>query len=128
MIERIQKTAAVLRDLGVIIGVPGILYLGGQLYGFQQQSMQAQIGALKEQIEMLKERQYDRAASVLKAQREVSEAELDAIQRSISVLGEQQINLRDFNNRLLCLPLKGPRSIDAARDTAAVSDPRLTPP
>ncbi|MFY1987841.1 hypothetical protein ACWV16_04375 [Achromobacter xylosoxidans] len=108
MIEKIQKSAAVLRDIGVIIGIPGILYLGSQLYGFQQQSTRAQIGALKEQIELLKERQYDRAASVLKAQKEVAEAELDLIQRSIKVLGEKQLNLRDLDNKLLCLNLKVP--------------------
>ena len=128
MIERVQKIAAVLRDIGVIIGVPGILYLGSQLYGLQQQSMQAQIGALKEQIETLKERQYDRAATVLKAQKEVSEAELDAIQRSINMLGGKPINVRDFNNKLLCLNLKGTRSEEAARDTVAASDQRLTRP
>ena len=128
MIERVQKTAAVLRDIGVIIGVPGILYLGSQLYGLQQQSTQAQIGALKEQIELLKERQYDRAATVLKAQKEVSEAELDAVQRSINVLGEKQINVRDFNNKLLCLNLEARRSEEVDRDTATVSEQRLTAP
>ncbi|OZI43151.1 hypothetical protein [Bordetella genomosp. 4] len=122
MIERVQKTAAVVRDIGVIIGVPGILYLGSQLYGLQQQNTQAQIGALKEQIELLKEQQYDRAATVLRAQKEVSEAELDAIQRSINVLGEKQVNLRDFDNKLLCLNLKPGGSEQADRDTAAVGE------
>lgn len=107
---------------GLNIGVPGILYLGSQLYGLQQQSTQAQIGALKEQIELLNERQYDRAATILRAQKEVSEAELDAIQRSINVLGEKQIDLRDFNNKLLCLNLKARKSEEADRDTATVSE------
>ena len=106
MIERIQKSAALVRDVGLIVGVPSIIYVCSQLYGLQQQSMQAQIGALNEQIEVLKERQYERAATVLKAQKEVSERELDAIQGSISVLGDKNLNLRDFNNRLLCLNLK----------------------
>jgi hypothetical protein len=121
MIERVQKTAAVLRDIGVIIGVPGILYLSSQLYGLQQQSMQAQIGALKEQIELLKERQYDRAATILRAQKEVSEAELDVIQRSINMIGGTQFNLRDFNNKLLCLNLKV-RKGEVGRDTATVRE------
>lgn len=116
MIEKVQKTAAIIRDIGVIIGVPGILYLGSQLYGFQQQSTQAQISALKEQIELLKERQYDRVATVLKAQKEVSEAELDTIQRSINLLGEKQLNLRDPNNKLLCLNLKVPEREEAGQD------------
>lgn len=120
MIERVQKAAAVLRDIGVIIGVPGVLYFGSQLYGLQQQSMQAQIGALKEQVELLKERQYDRVATILKAQKEVSEAELDVIQHSINVLGEQPIDLRDFKNKLLCLNLKTSGSKEVVRDTADV--------
>ena len=106
MIERIQKSAALVRDVGLIVGVPSIIYVCSQLYGLQQQSMQAQIGALNEQIEVVKERQYERAATVLKAQKEVSERELDAIQGSISVLGDKNLNLRDFNNRLLCPNLK----------------------
>ncbi|AZV93927.1 hypothetical protein CBF45_09495 [Bordetella sp. J329] len=126
MIGRVQKAAAVLRDIGVIIGVPGIFYFGSQIYGLQQQSIQAQIGALKEQIEILKERQYDRVATVLKAQKEVSEAELDLIQRSIYVLGETQINLRAFNNKLLCLNLKGPESEEASQDLDAISEQSLT--
>lgn len=116
MIGKVQKAATVLRDFGIIIGVPGILYLGSQLYGLQQQSAQAQIGALKEQVELLKERQYDRAATVLRAQKEVSEAELDVIQRSINVLGEKQLNLRDLNNKLLCLNLKAPKREEVGQD------------
>jgi len=106
MIEKIQKTTAVLRDIGVIIGIPSILYVGSQLYEFQQKSTQAHIGALKEQIELLKERQYDRAATILKAQKEVSEAELETIQRLINMVGEKKVDLRDLDNKLLCLNLK----------------------
>lgn len=110
MLHTVQKSAALLRDVGVIIGVPAILYIGSQLYGLQQQGLQAQIAALEKQIDLLKEQQYDRAATVLKAQKDVSEAELDAIQRSIDVLGGQKINLRDHSHKLLCLNLTPPTS------------------
>lgn len=101
--EKIQRWAALLRDLGVILGIPGILYIAIQLYGFQLQGMQAQIGALKEQNETLRERSYDRAAIIIKSQKELSEIELDKIEKSISLIGNKKVNIRDFNDQLLCL-------------------------
>ena len=105
MNERIQRWAALLRDVGVIFGIPSILYIAIQLYGFQLQGMQAQIAALKEQNETLRERQYDRAATIIKSQKELSEVELDMIEKSISLVGDKKINIRDFSGRLLCLNL-----------------------
>ena len=104
MLERIQKVAALLRDVGVILGVPVVLYMLAQLYSLQRESTQAQIASLKEQVETLKERQYDRAATIIKAQKDVSEAELDAIQKSKSVLGKP-VNIRNLDSKLLCLNL-----------------------
>ena len=106
MFEKIQKLAALFRDVGLILGVPAVLYVAIQLHGLQQEGMQAQIASLKEQIEALRERQYDRAATIIKAQKEVSEAELDAIERSINLVGGQKIKIRDFKGKLLCLNLK----------------------
>ncbi|MEJ2622947.1 MAG: hypothetical protein P8163_22775 [Candidatus Thiodiazotropha sp.] len=103
MSERIQFWAALLRDIGMILGVPSILYIAIQLYGFQLQGMQAQISALKEQNETLRERQYDRAATIIKSQKILSEIELDMIEKSISLVGDKKVNIRDFNGQLLCL-------------------------
>ena len=100
---RIQIWAALLRDIGVILGIPSILYIAIQLYGFQLQGMQAQIAALKEQNETLRERQYDRAATIIRSQKELSEIELDTIEKSISLVGDKKINIRNLNGRLLCL-------------------------
>lgn len=65
--------------------------------------MQAQIAALKEQNETLRERQYDRAATIIRSQKELSEIELDTIEKSISLVGDKKINIRNLNGRLLCL-------------------------
>jgi hypothetical protein len=100
---KIHKWAALLRDIGVILGIPGVLYIAIQLYGFQLQGMQAQIAALKEQNETLRERQYDRAAIIIKSQKELSEFELDTIEKSITLVGDKKFNIRELNGRLLCL-------------------------
>ena len=100
---RIHRWAALLRDVGVILGIPGILYIAIQLYGFQLQGMQAQIAALKEQNDTLRERQYDRAATIIKSQKELSEIELDTIENSISLVGNKKVNIRNFDGQLLCL-------------------------
>lgn len=105
MIKQIKMWAALVRDIGVILGVPALVFIAIQLYGFQLQGMQAQITALKEQNETLKERQYDRASTIIKAQKDLSETELDLIEKSINLVGGQKINVRDFNSRLLCLNL-----------------------
>ncbi|PFH10980.1 hypothetical protein BCF11_3418 [Collimonas sp. PA-H2] len=105
MIKQIKMWAALVRDIGVILGVPALVFIAVQLYGFQMQGMQAQIAALKEQNEALKERQYDRASTIIKAQKDLSETELDLIEKSINLVGGQKINVRDFNSKLLCLNL-----------------------
>jgi hypothetical protein len=106
MIEKIKFAAALLRDVGLLVGLPAVLYVAGQLYSLQQQGTAAQIASLKEQIEILKERQYERASAVLKAQKEASEFELEAIGRSIKVINNSDLDLKGGQNRLLCLDLK----------------------
>jgi hypothetical protein len=126
--ERIQRWAALLRDVGVILGIPSILYIAIQLYGFQLQGMQAQITALKEQNETLRERQYDRAATIIKSQKELSEIELDTIEKSISLVGDKKVNIRDLNGRLLCLNIgQGKQTDRNSKENQQASIPAKKP-
>ena len=124
---RIQRWAALLRDIGVILGIPSILYIAIQLYGFQLQGMQAQIAALKEQNETLRERQYDRAATIIKSQKELSEIELDTIEKSISLVGDKKVNIRDFNGRLLCLNIGQRKQTDVNSSAGTENQQSSTP-
>ena len=112
---KIQRLAAILRsgttlirDVGVIVTIPGILYIANmvsELHDIQLQGMQAQIAALKTQNDTLKESQYDRAATIIKSQKELSEIELDTIENSISLIGNEKVNLRNYNGQLLCMKI-----------------------
>lgn len=106
MIGKIKATAALIREIGVIVGLPALIYVAFQMHELQQESHQAQVASLEAQIEILKEQQYPRAAAAFNSQREMSENELDLIERSIDLIGGKKIDIREFNSRLLCVNLK----------------------
>lgn len=101
----LRNGAALFRDIGVIIGIPILLYIFSELYKYQLQGMQAQIAALKAQNETLKEGQYDRAATIIKSQKELTEIELDMIENRMSLIGNEKVNIRNFHGQLLCMKI-----------------------
>jgi hypothetical protein len=78
------------RDIGLIIGVPTLIGVGVSLYELQEKALQEQINANKAQADaltaqnaFLKETQYDRAAALLKGQKEVYEADRQSVEKQL---------------------------------------------
>lgn len=78
-IVQIKAWAELVRDLGLIIGIPILIGVGVKLYG-------QQIEILKARNELLKETQYDRALSIIKSQKEVYELERQSLEKAIKGL------------------------------------------
>ena len=62
MINKIHKFAALIRDIGLIVGIPIIVLIAFHLYNIQ-------VAALKEQNEILKITQYDKALNLIESQK-----------------------------------------------------------
>jgi competence protein ComGC len=73
MLEKVKEIAGLLRDLGVIIGVPAIVAVGLSLYDLQHKANEAQVKALEAQNSVLKETQFDRAVALIDAQKKAYE-------------------------------------------------------
>lgn len=86
--EKIERIAKLLRDVGIIIGIPIIIVTAGNLYF-------AQISALKEQNEFLKQTQYDKALSVIEAQKKLTAHERQIMTSSISIISELMKNAQE---------------------------------
>jgi hypothetical protein len=109
--KNIKEWVQFIRDIGVIAGVPALLYFVLQVQGIQEKSfeaqtksLEAQVSSLKNENEILKEHQYDRADAVIKAQKSNAENELDLIQNNIQMLGDNPPDIRNFN-KMMCLKL-----------------------
>jgi hypothetical protein len=75
-INQIKPWVELIRDVGLILGIPVLIGVGMQLYT-------QQIEILKARTELLKETQYDRALSIIKSQRELHELERQSLEKSI---------------------------------------------
>ncbi|MGH9891102.1 MAG: hypothetical protein ACREA0_03795 [bacterium] len=64
----VGEWVSLIRDIGVILGVPGLIWLGVKLYNLQ-------LASLRERNEVLAETQYDRALAQIRSQRELFEME-----------------------------------------------------
>lgn len=71
-VEKITKWAGLVRDIGLILGVPTLLALG---YSLQQQ----QLEVLKAQNEHLKSTQFDRVYALVDAQKKLYEHEAQVL-------------------------------------------------
>lgn len=78
-IGQIKDWAELVRDVGLILGIPVVIGVAMKLYV-------QQIKILKERAELLKETQYDRALSVIKSQRQLYELERQSLNASIEEL------------------------------------------
>jgi len=61
MVSGIEQWAELIRDIGVIIGIPTLIVIGMKIY-------RARIEVLTERIEVLRETSYDRALNVIRSQ------------------------------------------------------------
>jgi hypothetical protein len=83
--EAVSQVTSLIRDIGLIIGVPTIIIVGANLY-------EQQINVLKEQNELLKQTQYDRAWAIIKSQKDLFENERQELLRRIQSLAEKGAN------------------------------------
>jgi predicted nucleic acid-binding Zn-ribbon protein len=107
MFERTKDIAGLVRDIGVIVGVPVIITVGIFLYDLQSKALEQQAKALEQQAKaleqqvksneaqiktleaqnnLLKETQYDRALTIIKSQKEVYEVDKARLENEIAVL------------------------------------------
>ncbi len=92
-LKRAASIAALVRDVGVILGFPALLTIGAGLYQLQEKALEAQIKSNEAQIKaveaqnaLLKETQYDRALSLIKSQKEIFVIERQTLEKKIADL------------------------------------------
>jgi chromosome segregation ATPase len=118
MLGRVTSIVALVRDVGVILGIPAVLAVGLQLYDLHTKALEAQVKAAEAQVkigesqvkaleaqnDLLKLTQYDRALSLLKSQRELFENERNSLEKQIADLrkagGPSEAEIADFSRRL----------------------------
>src|SRR5882762_1235941 len=86
VLNRVSSIAALVRDVGVIIGIPVVLTVGIKLYDLQTKALEAQMKAVEAQNELLKQTQYDRALAMIKSQRELFDNERVSLEKRIADL------------------------------------------
>ena len=69
VLERTKEIAGLVRDLGLIVGVPTIIMVGMSLYDAQFKALDQQVKANEAQMKALEAQTYDRAAAQLKGQK-----------------------------------------------------------
>jgi len=92
-ISDIAFYASLIRDVGVIIGIPALIGIGVKLYT-------KHIEMLKREIEMLKHTQYDKALSVIDGQKKLFEHERIELLKKIRLLSESNIQKTDELRKL----------------------------
>jgi chromosome segregation ATPase len=83
VLSRVSSIAALVRDVGVILGIPVVLTVGIKLYDLQTKALEAQMKAVEAQNEVLKQTQYDRALAMIKSQRELFENERASLEKQV---------------------------------------------
>jgi chromosome segregation ATPase len=113
---RVAWIAALVRDLGVILGIPAVLAVGLKLYDLQTKALEAQVKATESQVKaveaqnaLLKETQYDRAISLLKSQKELFENERSSLEQQVAGLTvsgkDQSDQIAALANRIFALDI-----------------------
>jgi len=83
VLSRVSSIAALVRDVGVILGIPVVLTVGIKLYDLQTKALESQMKAVEAQNEVLKQTQYDRALAMIRSQRELFENERASLQKQV---------------------------------------------
>jgi hypothetical protein len=97
---RVTSIAALVRDVGVIIGLPVILTVGIKLYDLQTKALESQIKAVELQNDVLKQTQYDRALVMIKSQRELFDNERAALEKERAALQKSGKDQTEELNKL----------------------------
>jgi hypothetical protein len=100
VLTKISSIAALVRDVGVILGIPVVLTVGIKLYDLQTKALEAQMKAVEAQNEVLKQTQYDRALAMIKSQRELFENERADKSQEIAQLQKRIADLDVFKRRV----------------------------
>lgn len=79
LVGSVEQWTRLVRDIGLIIGLPVLITVGIKLY-------KQQVQVLRERIGLLQETQYDRALSMIKSQRELYEIERGYLENRINEL------------------------------------------
>jgi len=87
--EKIERWAKLLRDIGLILGVPTLIVIASNLYS-------AQISALKEQNEILKLTQYDKALVLIDAQEKLIRHERRISADSLAIINQVMKDVEAF--------------------------------
>ncbi|MBR9882377.1 MAG: hypothetical protein GYB21_01420 [Oceanospirillales bacterium] len=99
MFDIVTKWVRLFRDIGILLGFPTLIYIGMQLH-------ETEVSALKAQIEYLKNLQYDKAVSIIRAKDQATDIEKEQLQKSIKMLGGGTLDFDDFTSKYMCLRLK----------------------
>jgi uncharacterized protein YjbI with pentapeptide repeats len=95
--QNILEWVSLIRDVGLILGVPTLIAVGVKLYG-------QQIEILKARNELLKDTQYDRASALLESQKKVFLLEREELDRQITELkrsgSEKDETLTELNRQI----------------------------
>src|SRR5882724_10749062 len=110
VLNRVSSIAALVRDVGVIIGIPVVLTVGIKLYDLQTKGLEAQMKAVEAQNEVLKLTQYDRALAMMKAQKELFDNERASLEKRIADLNssgkDQTAEITKLNQQIVSLDVK----------------------
>ena len=98
MFDKSIKFFAFLRDVGLVLGLPALIAIGASLH-------KTEVASLNAQVEYIKELQYDKAVSLIKAKDETSKLEKEQLQKSIQMLGGGKPYFDDFASKYMCLKL-----------------------
>ena len=104
--NKLKEWIQLIRDVGIILGIPVIISVGLSLHN-------QQIDALKAQLEFAESTRYDKAASILEGQEKVFAKEKAIIKKEISDLSDEK---RALASRCLALEeeLKNNRIVEIA--------------
>jgi SMC interacting uncharacterized protein involved in chromosome segregation len=132
----IERWAKLIRDLGLIIGVPILIAIGVNLHDQQTAALKAQNEALAAQNALLKETSYDRALDIIEAQKKLSERERTNYESEIQTLQqsgdskEQQIaklqsQLSEVNEKIQVLGASKSNIVQQIQQLAPPSNFRI---
>jgi hypothetical protein len=99
--DSVKQWVEFFRDIGLIIGIPGIFFLGCKIFNSHIQALKdshkAHIDALGSENRLLKETQYDRALSIIEAQKKIIYLERKRFESEISKLKLEKDDLKNIN-------------------------------
>jgi hypothetical protein len=102
-LSRIQAWVRLVRDLGVIIGIPIVIVVGLRLYEVQVAADAATIHSLEAENNVLRETQFDHALSLIKSQTDAFSIERQGLMKQISALQKLDTKRVEWMARVLSL-------------------------